>query len=254
MHPFIASCVASLVARLVVHPLDSIKTLLQSKSKLRGLKTRLRLKGFFSLYDGLPVTLLFALPGMAVYLYLYDWTTAYLLQSLDWPVGSFGSAIVGACVAELVSGLIWTPMEVVKSRQQVYLPSSLVVHHADSLDADVDAADANTNQLVTSGHEALLDDSLNTNHPILNEDAIEQEDTLLDNNNNEEQALLGTPISTISSNSNNQSTWRYLVDIYREEGLLGFQRGYFVTLLVFLPYSVLYFVVYEQVTFDLHDR
>lgn len=222
MYLFLASCLAALVARLAVHPLDSVKTLLQSSGREQGLRRRIRARGLVSLYDGLGVTLMFALPGMTVYLYLYDVTTQWLLLSFGWRLGGFASAIVGACVAEMISGLLWTPMEVVKCRQQVYMPVST---SADGCDDEIEAGADRTDFL---------------------EEVTEQEDGLVP----------ASPRSTVSSSRTGgsfahpmsaTSTWSHFCAIYRDEGLLGFQRGYLVTLLVFLPYSVIYFVSYEQV-------
>jgi hypothetical protein len=43
-----------------------------------------------------------------------------------------------------------------------------------------------------------------------------------------------------------RSTWHWIQLIYRQEGLRGFFRGYFLGLGVFLPYTVIYFTTYEK--------
>jgi len=93
------------------------------------------------LYNGLGFAAMFNIPALSTYLFIYDYTKAmldnhgsktseinnnttsanisnissYHLLSRN----SFVNHTISAVLAEVVSGLFWTPMEVVKSRTQV---------------------------------------------------------------------------------------------------------------------------------------
>lgn len=73
---------------------------------------------FSSLYRGLPVTLLFSVPALSVYLSCYEATK----QTLDSQYGihrdSVISHLTSGCFAEVAAGVLFTPMEVLKNRLQ----------------------------------------------------------------------------------------------------------------------------------------
>lgn len=73
---------------------------------------------FTSLYRGLPVTLLFSVPALSVYLSCYEATK----QTLDSQYGihrdSVMSHLTSGCFAEVTAGMLFTPMEVLKNRLQ----------------------------------------------------------------------------------------------------------------------------------------
>ncbi|KAI7878872.1 mitochondrial carrier [Lichtheimia hyalospora FSU 10163] len=130
-----ASSVAALAARVCTHPIDTIKTRLQVRSTMNdhGLAS---LKQVIvepsashqpaavvrSLYRGLPVTLLFSVPALSVYLTCYETTKAYLHQH----GGKRGylaqdgmlNHLASGCAAEVAAGTLFTPMEVIKNRLQ----------------------------------------------------------------------------------------------------------------------------------------
>ncbi|KAI8390368.1 mitochondrial carrier domain-containing protein [Blakeslea trispora] len=64
-----------------------------------------------------------------------------------------------------------------------------------------------------------------------------------------------TPMEVIKSQLqiNPQSTWQ-LVQQMRHEGLASFYRGYWMSIAVFLPHSVTYFVVYEYLKHQSSDQ
>lgn len=103
-----AAITASLATRILLHPLDTIKTLIQSKNR-KQLKT-LSLTQY---YRGLAPTLAFSIPALSTYLTSYDWIKSYLEKD------SVTNHAIAATIAEVLSGAFWTPMEVVKSRLQV---------------------------------------------------------------------------------------------------------------------------------------
>ena len=161
---FVASALAGVTARLVTHPLDTAKTWRQAGTTgARGLRAR---------YRGLGVACALHAPALTVYLATYD-RVKHALQRQRAGAGSSGGAgstgiyAVSALCAEAVSGLVWTPLEVVKQRLQV------AVHRS--------AADA-------------------------------------------------------------------VRHVVRTEGWRGLYRGYPVSLAVFMPYSVLFFILYENLT------
>lgn len=63
--------------------------------------------------------------------------------------------------------------------------------------------------------------------------------------------LFFTPMEVIKSQLQidrlvTNTTWSLASYIARNEGLIGFYRGYWITIAVFLPHTVTYFVIYEQ--------
>jgi hypothetical protein len=49
------------------------------------------------------------------------------------------------------------------------------------------------------------------------------------------------------------STWSLSRTILHQDGPLGFYRGYWITIAVFLPHTVVYFVIYEQLKANFTD-
>ncbi|KAI8617125.1 mitochondrial carrier domain-containing protein [Chytriomyces sp. MP71] len=171
METIIASVIASVATRVVVHPLDSLKVRVQNATTpgTRSLVAVLRsTRDFRSLYNGISVTLCLGAPGLAVFLSTYEGAKAVCAARLGLAPDAVVTHAIAGTVAESVSGAIWTPMEVLKSKLQV-----------------------------------------------------------------------DTGVSAVE-------TMGLARSIYREEGLRGFFRGYFVTLGVFIPQSVIYFTIYEQ--------
>ncbi|ORY53238.1 mitochondrial carrier [Rhizoclosmatium globosum] len=171
------SSIAAFVTRLIVHPLDTIKTRVQNGTteQSRSIISVLRsTKHLGSLYNGISVTLALSVPGLAVYLSTYELAKrnvglAFSRDGVTPANNVFVHALAGTA-AECLSGFLWTPMEVMKSKLQVETTA-------------------------TGGTSATMD---------------------------------------------------LAKRIYREEGMRGFFRGYFITLGVFIPQTVIYFVAYEQ--------
>ncbi|KAG0191606.1 hypothetical protein DFQ28_011445 [Apophysomyces sp. BC1034] len=124
-----------------------------------------------SLYRGLPVTLVFSVPALSVYLSCYETTKTWLGGNHVLHRDSMFNHLLSGCMAEVAAGTLFTPMEVMKNRLQVLQheknPSSL------------------------------------------------------------------------------SKQWLFR-SIWREEGLRGFFRGYGMGLVVFVPHTMAYFAVYEQ--------
>ncbi|KAI8902338.1 mitochondrial carrier domain-containing protein [Globomyces pollinis-pini] len=111
-----ASALASLIARLVVHPIDTLKTIIQNGNSASSIaKTPL------GLYQGVGVTVLFSVPAMTIYLATYDNVKS---RFVDRNIDSVWSHGVSAASAEALAGILFTPMEVVKQKLQVNIKAS----------------------------------------------------------------------------------------------------------------------------------
>ncbi|KAF9578592.1 hypothetical protein BGW38_005537, partial [Lunasporangiospora selenospora] len=124
-----ASSAAALCSRLCTHPLDTLKTRIQvSNTPQPLLPTFVSLAKSGGLYRGLPIALTLSVPGLSVYLSVYDlckdtlsstsrsFTPGYLRSILE--SSSAANHMLSGLVAEVASGLFWTPMEILKSKQQ----------------------------------------------------------------------------------------------------------------------------------------
>ena len=112
-----AVVISTLAGRTVSYPLDTVRTWRMASDT--GWKEKKdftsKKKDFAKLFfRGLPSTLLFSVPGTAVYIFTY---TTWRNEFHD-RLPRFLCFITGGALAELVSGLIFTPMEVLKQRQQ----------------------------------------------------------------------------------------------------------------------------------------
>ncbi|KAG0009561.1 hypothetical protein BGZ81_003313 [Podila clonocystis] len=183
LNNLMASSAAALCSRLCTHPLDTVKTRVQVANTPQHLfPTFLHLLRTGGLYRGLPIALTLSVPGLSVYLTTYDLAKKALSKQFPAYIrdDSVANHMLSAGVAEVCSGLFWTPMEVLKQKQQIETTGSRTA--------------SSTSQL--------------------------------------------QPVRT--------KTLDLAKMIYRREGLAGFYRGYFITLGVFVPYSMLYFASYEQ--------
>jgi len=132
---FLASAISGSISRLLLHPLDTLRARLQNERspKLLGdivplsvtkststaglFKNMLEHEGWASLYKGLGVAITFGLPGTMIYLTTYEKLKEKLLKS--GVLRDSYSHLTAAFFAECVSGLVWTPMDVVKQKLQV---------------------------------------------------------------------------------------------------------------------------------------
>lgn len=102
--------------------MDTIKTRLQTTTQkgthIELLKKVVLSYKLTSLYRGLPVTLLFSVPALSVYLSCYEATKQRLDQVYNVHRDSVTSHLASGCAAEVAAGLLFTPMEVLKNRLQ----------------------------------------------------------------------------------------------------------------------------------------
>jgi len=128
MNTAVASSGSALVSRLTTHPLDTLRVRIQThEGKKMPPLSKIIPKPWTGLYAGLPVALAFNVPGACFYLTSYEACKSgfskYLLKptpdgkppTLPAQLPLIASA---ALAAELASGLIWTPMDVLKQRLQ----------------------------------------------------------------------------------------------------------------------------------------
>ncbi|KAJ8953589.1 hypothetical protein NQ318_003012 [Aromia moschata] len=108
---FLAGGVAGLFVDIVLYPLDTLKTRLQSEQGFR------KAGGFKQIYKGIGPQAIGSAPQAALFFLTYESIKYYLEPS----VPNTGLPVVymfGASVAEVMACLVRVPMEVVKQRRQ----------------------------------------------------------------------------------------------------------------------------------------
>ncbi|KAI8924764.1 mitochondrial carrier domain-containing protein [Entophlyctis helioformis] len=240
MLALLASCVASAVTRILTHPIDTVKSRLQvgvnvgpatdvegqqqqqqqQQSLLPAFRHIIQTEGFMALMQGLPVTLLFSLPGLSVYLGVYDGASLWFARSLQLPIGGLIVSTLAATIAEMLSALFWTPMEIIKTRQQVAVALPGAPRHS-----HLDATSLGEHSPILSASNSSINST--NSHAECAESAGDEEPR--------------KPTAFASRSALQHAQW-----IYANEGISGFFQGYWLGLAVFVPYSIVYFVVYEQ--------
>ncbi|KAG9323020.1 hypothetical protein KVV02_008088 [Mortierella alpina] len=209
LNNLMASSAAALCSRLCTHPLDTLKTRIQVSNGPQPLfSTFVRLAREGGLYRGLPIALTLSAPGLSVYLTAYDLSKERIARLLPSYLGTetVANHLASALVAEVTSGLFWTPMEILKSKQQVETLSPAAAASSSRSSSKSISVQARTTSTTAAAAAASA------------------------------SASAAKPISTLD----------LARKIYYQEGILGFYRGYFITLGVFVPYSMIYFATYEQ--------
>ncbi|TPX57330.1 hypothetical protein PhCBS80983_g03930 [Powellomyces hirtus] len=230
-----ASAVAAIVARGTTHPIETVKVRLQTAKRNESARGGVygmslwtafvhivRHEGLWVLYYGLPTALMWAVPATITYLCTYEWWRKHL-DFIGDPDTSSVIHLVAGGMAELVSNIFWCPMEVVKSRQQANLASS------------TDPRRPNLKYRPSGG------DALHSSH-FSDED---EEEILLN-----ELAEFQNPPSfhhhpTTTLSHSRLSTFAFMRSLYQRQGLRGFYVGFWLGVLVYLPYSMIYFILYE---------
>ena len=113
----LASASAGLVARTITHPLDTLKTQIQSSPSPLRLSSLIKTSTARSLYKGLAVSLVFSVPAVSLFLASYDYFKLRLAPRLG--EDTFLTHAGAGALAECVSGVLWTPMENIKNKLQV---------------------------------------------------------------------------------------------------------------------------------------
>ncbi|KAJ3274206.1 hypothetical protein HDV01_003279 [Terramyces sp. JEL0728] len=133
------SSLASLISRTTTYPLDTIKTLVQNNRTNHGIvpivKTALSTRKFNSFFQGLGVTLALSVPASTVYFTTYDRVKVTGAEH-GYNPDSFLVHTISAVCAEGFSGLLFTPMEVMKQKLQVGTKGTTTLNMAKSIYKD----------------------------------------------------------------------------------------------------------------------
>ncbi|RKP28198.1 mitochondrial carrier domain-containing protein [Syncephalis pseudoplumigaleata] len=237
----VASTCSAVLSRLITYPLDTLRVRVQSSSQdghdidgrgsARGGWQQLRLAiadvPIASLYNGLAVALVFSAPAVTLYMGTYDGLKWLLVDQLQWlTYDAFLCHIVGACAAEVVSNLMWTPMELIKSQMQAGRQHKSTSDAAFHDDIPFTLLTADT----PDAHEQ---------HDAAAAAAVDEQ--LLEPGNRHRKTP--SPVEAL--------TWRdacrIAYGIWRTHGPLGLLRGYWLGVYIYAPYSCIYFVVYERI-------
>jgi hypothetical protein len=172
-----------------------------------GLRVVARTEGLRGLYRGLGPTMLGSMPASCLYFTTYHVVKSRLVQGEGTP---FEEAMVGGMLAELVSCLIWVPVDVVKERMQIQVfdPARASARASASFLAATPTPATAAPQ--TPSSQSPAPQTLHARSPFYKDgaDAVRK--------------------------------------ILRSEGVAGLYRGYGATVLSFGPYSALNFMMYEQ--------
>jgi len=122
----LASALAGSVARFPMHPIDTIKAKLQVQQGLIGqgttrfrimLKETWKAERFRGLYPGFGIVLCGSAPASCLYFTTYETAKGFILdRQLLYPDLAY---MASGMLAELVSCVLWVPIDVVKERLQV---------------------------------------------------------------------------------------------------------------------------------------
>jgi hypothetical protein len=115
--------ISSAFAKAITHPIDTVKAIIQVNSKgsagiFETFKTSIKKEGVASLYRGLPVAVLGSMPAGVLYFGSYEYAKKHLLI-FDKLKSEFFTYFVSGMFAELVSCIIYVPVDVIKERRQV---------------------------------------------------------------------------------------------------------------------------------------
>ncbi|CAL8126762.1 unnamed protein product [Orchesella dallaii] len=124
MGPFAASLIAGSAAGtavdMILFPLDTIKTRLQSKSGFW------KSGGFSGIYRGIGPAFVGSAPNAAVFFCTYDTSKRLMEQSFK-ITGNSGVHMAAASLGEVIACVVRVPVEIVKQRQQTSKRSALSI-------------------------------------------------------------------------------------------------------------------------------
>lgn len=125
-----ASALAATVAKTILQPLDTVKTLQQQARSLQASRGPfqtafgvVRSRGVFGLWSGLGVTVLGSAPSVALYFGTYTSIKSFLSRRFPNNFKVF-NVVVSASVANSLASLLRAPFEVIKQRVQAGVHSS----------------------------------------------------------------------------------------------------------------------------------
>ena len=122
----ISGILAGALSKLIMHPLDTLKAIIQVDTNvtkrakiLETLKNQIKNEGAKSLYRGLPIAVLGSIPGSVLYFGSYEFAKKKLLLLENFSKGEFLIYFISGMFAEIISCIIYVPVDVIKERRQV---------------------------------------------------------------------------------------------------------------------------------------
>jgi len=126
----LGSATASIISRILTHPLDTAKARIQTTSnadknsttRYKGtvdvLRRTIQTEGVLALYGGFKAIVIGGTPGTMLYLCSYDICKDYL-STTRWNMPDFSVHFVSGMVAETIACVVYVPVDVIKERLQV---------------------------------------------------------------------------------------------------------------------------------------
>lgn len=122
----ISGILAGSLSKLVMHPVDTLKAIIQvdtsvtNRPRIFGtLKHQIKNEGVMSLYRGLPIAVLGSIPGSVLYFGSYEFAKKKLLLLENFSKGEFLIYFISGMFAEIISCMVYVPVDVIKERRQV---------------------------------------------------------------------------------------------------------------------------------------
>ncbi|KAI9189985.1 hypothetical protein H9P43_001418 [Blastocladiella emersonii ATCC 22665] len=274
LHNVGASSVAALAGRLISHPFDTVKTRIQADPRITTkhftpvLRRIYAHEGVAGLYRGLPIALAFSMPAVSTYLYVYDATKAAIGTSASTALTAQSPAthFVSAIVAELCSGLFWTPLELIKNKQQCMCSQQgagyTILESGSTSLASTPAMSRSVSEssAIAQHAHSRTNSSAKHHHPRASFTSLAAgitpaspvPESVIDlprspsASNIHAAAFSSTSAAPGAGPASHASVSAIARKIYKADGLAGFFKGYWLSLTVFIPYSIVYFMVYEQ--------
>ncbi|XP_073133974.1 uncharacterized protein [Henckelia pumila] len=268
-HAF-AGAMAGIVVSLCLHPMDTIKTVVQScrddQKPLHYIgRSIISERGVTGLYRGISSNIISSAPISAVYTFTYESVKKNLLPILPKEYHSLAHCLAGGC-ASIATSFIFTPSERVKQQMQVGS------HYRNSWNALIEVVQKGGLPSLYTGWGAVI--CRNVPHSAIKFYAYESlKENLLPSVHPNAQAnntlttlacgglagsiasLFTTPFDVVKTRLQTQipgSSARYngvvnaLMDIGKDEGLKGLYRGLTPRLVMYMIQGALFFASYES--------
>ncbi|XP_043718083.1 adenine nucleotide transporter BT1, chloroplastic/mitochondrial [Telopea speciosissima] len=266
-HAF-AGALAGTVVSLCLHPVDTIKTVIQScgtdqKSVSHVVRSVISERGVIGLYRGIASNIASSAPISAVYTFTYESVKGSLLPILPKEYYSLAHCMAGGC-ASVATSFIFTPSERIKQQMQVGS------HYQNCWDAFVQILKSGGLRSLYAGwgavlcrniphsiikfytYEKLKESMLSSAKPNAQPDALQ---TLVCGGlAGSAAALFTTPFDVVKTRLQTQipgSLRQYdgvlhaLQEIAKHEGLGGLYRGLTPRLVMYISQGALFFASYE---------
>lgn len=112
------------IAKLITHPIDTIKARVQIETKshekiLHSVSKLIQKEGIKGLYRGVGISVFGSLPGCVLYFGSYEFAKKHLLFLNFLQSSEFLKYFISGMFAEIISCLIFVPVDVIKERRQV---------------------------------------------------------------------------------------------------------------------------------------